>query len=113
MCPYLRQKALTSVWLRCPHIYLVDVSLTSGVHGFMELWHVHFNIFPTKCTAALCKILTGLWWSVDNDQLSWFHLINDLFNGIPIRASFIVYVSNPSSVIDVIIQAYFSEPKRI
>ena len=87
------------MWLKGQHTYLVDMSLTSGIDCFMQLWHVHFNIFPTKPTAALRKVLTGLWWSVDNDQLPWFHLVDDFLNGIPIRASFIVYVSNPGSVI--------------
>lgn len=80
-------------------IYLVDVSLACGIDGLMQLGHVHFNIFAAKCAATLGEVLAGLWWAMNNDQLSWLHLINDLFDGVPVRATFVVDVCNSGSVI--------------
>lgn len=76
---------------------LVDVCLTGGVYSLLQFGCVDFDVLA-ESLAGLGQVQAGFWRPVNDHQLSGLHLINNLLNGVTVRATFIVYVRYSGSV---------------
>lgn len=76
---------------------LIDVCFTRGVHSLLQFGCVDFDVLA-ESLAGLSQVEAGLWRPVNDHQLPGLHLINNLLDGITIRATFIIYVRYPRSV---------------
>lgn len=70
---------------------------TGGVHSLLKFRGVNFDVFTTESLTGLGQILTDLGWTVNDDQLSGFHLVYNLLNGVAVGTALIVDVCDSSS----------------
>lgn len=76
--------------------HLVDERLTGGVHRLLQLGCVDFDVLAEGLT-GLGQVQTGLGWTMHDHQLSGLHLIDNLLDGVAVRAALVVYVRYPRS----------------
>lgn len=76
---------------------LVDVRFTGGVYSLLQFGGVHFDVLA-ESLAGFSQVKAGLWRPMHDHQLPGLHLINDLFDGVAIGATFVIYVHYPRSV---------------
>lgn len=76
---------------------LVDMCFAGGVDSLMQFGGIDFD-FLAESLARRGQVSAGFWWTVNYHQLPWLHLIDDLFDGVAIRAAFVIYVSYLRSV---------------
>lgn len=80
----------------CMTFYLVNVCLTGGVHSLLQLGCVDLDVLG-EGLAGLGQVQAGLGGAVHDHQLPWLHLVNDLLDGVAVRAALVVDVSHPGS----------------
>ncbi|KAF3850062.1 hypothetical protein F7725_019781 [Dissostichus mawsoni] len=66
------------------------VCFARGVDGLLQFGRVHFDVLA-EGFAGLCQVEAGLRRPANDHQLSGLHLINNLLDGVAIRATFVVY----------------------
>jgi len=74
--------------------HLVDVGLAGGVHRLLQLGRVHLDVLA-EGAAGLGQVQAGLRRPVHDHQLPGLHLVDDLLDGVAVRAPLVVDVRHP------------------
>ena len=70
------------------------MGLAGGVHGLLQLGRVHLDVLAGG-PAGLGQVGAGVRRPVDDHQLPGFHLVDDLLDGVAVRAPLVVDVRHP------------------
>ena len=70
------------------------MGLAGGVHRLLQLGRVHLDVLAGGA-AGLGQVGAGVGRPVDDHQLPGLHLVDDLLDGVAVRAPLVVDVRHP------------------